>query len=186
MLKRGIVVDCGPWVKTGDGPGDQIALGRMKIAARWIDPERPTRTPRLLPGGERERIEKELGDRDTVQRSSGDVTEGERRLIAWLRPHREEIERQPSGAFESAERIGLSVPIHVAEGGGEPKRPMLRALVIRERQVQRRGKLRRPLEIRAVARFRRLRGSLRGHPAHLHRPYLAATRSRSATGSVAD
>ena len=78
MLERGVVVDCGPGVKAGDGPGDQVALGRMKIPARWIDPERPTRAPRLFPRGEGQRILKELGDRDTVQRSSGDVTEGER------------------------------------------------------------------------------------------------------------
>ena len=40
--ERCVVVDRGPRMKTGDGPGDQVAFGRTKIAARWIDPERPT------------------------------------------------------------------------------------------------------------------------------------------------
>ena len=137
VLERCVVVDRGPRMKTGDGPGDQVALGRVKIAARWIDPERPTGAPGLLPGGEGERILEELGDRDTRPAGSGDVTEHERGLIARLRPHRQEIERQHSGAFESAERIGLRVPVHVSESGRKPKRTVLRSLVVRERDVQR-------------------------------------------------
>jgi hypothetical protein len=60
VLERCVVVDRGPWMKSGDGPGDQVALGRMKITARGIDPKRPTRAAGLLPGGQRERILEEL------------------------------------------------------------------------------------------------------------------------------
>ena len=138
VLERCVVVDRWAWMKTGDGPGDQVALGRMKIAARWIDPEWPTRAPRLFPGGEGERILEELGDRDTVQRALGDVTERARGLIARLRLHRQEIERQYSGAFESAERIGLRVPVHVTGSRRKLKRPVLRSLVVPQNDVQRR------------------------------------------------
>ena len=186
MLERGVVVDCGPRMKTGDGPGDQVALGRMQIAARWIDPERPTRTARLLPGGEGERVLKELGDRDPVQRSSGDVTEGERRLIARLRPHREEIERQPSGALESAERIGLRVPIHVAESGARTE--TAGASCARDTRASSAA----PREAPAASRNPGCRSfqpsqrfSQRSSSASPS-SYLAATRPRSATSSVGD
>src|SRR5439155_22573351 len=56
VLERRVVVDCRSRVKTGDGAGNQVALGRVKIAARWIYPEGPAGPSGLFPGGEGERI----------------------------------------------------------------------------------------------------------------------------------
>src|SRR5260370_34490357 len=149
----------------------------MKIAARWIDPEGPTGAPGLLPGGEGERILEELGDRDAVQGGAGDVTEGERGLIARLRPYWQEIESQHGGAFEPAEWIGLRVPVHVTESGRKPKRTVLRSLVVRKCDVQRGGRLRLLVELRRGGRFRS------GHPHHRNTThYIRGVRSRSVIG----
>src|SRR5260370_27750170 len=146
----------------------------MKIAARWIDPEGPTGAPGLLPGGEGERILEELGDRDAVQGGAGDVTEGERGLIARLRPYWQEIESQHGGAFEPAEWIGLRFPVHVTESGRKPKRTVLRSLVVRKCDVQRGGRLRLLVELRRGGRFRS------GHPHHRNTThYIRGVRSRS-------
>ena len=97
VLERGVVVDRGLRMKTGDGSGDQVALGRMKITARGIDPERPTGAPGLLPGGEGERVLEELGDRDTVQRGLGDVDRARTRVRSAARA-------PPAGDREAAQR----------------------------------------------------------------------------------
>jgi hypothetical protein len=176
VRERRVVVDRRPRMKPGDGSGDQVPFSRVKIAARRIDPKRPTGAPRLLPGGEGEGILKELGDRGTVQRAWSDMTKREDGLIARLRPQRQEIERQYRGAFESAERIGLRVPVQVTESSRKAKRMVFRALVVRQSDVQRRGRLRLLVAIQGSARFRISRS---GHPAPPHGFDLAATGSRS-------
>ena len=124
-------------MKAGDGPGDEIPLGRVKIAARRIDPEGPTTRPGLLPRGERERIVEQPRDGEAIERRWSDETGRECGLVARVRSDREEIERQHRGAFEPAERVGLRVPVQVAESGRKRGRTVLRPLVVRECDVQR-------------------------------------------------
>ncbi len=123
----------------------------MQIAARRIDPERPSRHSRLFPGGERQRILEELRDRDPVQPPSGDATDRERGLIARLWSRRQMIEWEPGGTLESAERIGLCLPVHVAESRRKLEWTVLRSLVVRECDVQVRGSLLRSLAGSVVA-----------------------------------
>jgi hypothetical protein len=91
----------------------------------------------LLPHGERERIVEEPRDGDAVQWGWSDETGRERGLIARFTSDRKKIEGKHRGAFESAERIRLRVPVHVTERGRKPKRTVLRPVVVRERDVQR-------------------------------------------------
>lgn len=46
------------------------------------------------------------------------------------------VEWRARSAFESAERIRLRVPVHIAESGRERKPTVLRSLMVRERDVQ--------------------------------------------------
>ena len=104
----------------------------MKISARGIDTQGPSRSAQLFPGRKAECILKKLSDRRSVDYLCGDVALDECRLIARFGRCEHEFERKNTGPSKSAKWIGLRLPIQIAERRGKSKRMVLGALVVSE------------------------------------------------------
>src|SRR5262245_47364312 len=120
----------------------------MKISARRVDTQGPSRLACLFPGRQGERILKKLGDRRSIECLCGKVAFDECRLVARfgagrsakaiaLRADWHKLERKHAGPGKSAKWIGLCFPIQIAKGWGESKRMVLGALVVSEDDFER-------------------------------------------------
>jgi hypothetical protein len=110
---------------------DQVRLGRVEIAARRIDPERPAGAAKLLPGRQPQGTSEKGRDacvRDRCNRrrrvEQGVVRNIEGEDIPWKGNERR--------AGIAAERIGLCRPVKMTGRPGEAVEMVLRGLVIRE------------------------------------------------------
>ena len=112
-------------------PADQVALGRVQVAARRIDAQRPTAVPILFPGGQRQSVEKEARDILEVRRRGWDQARHKPRLVAG-RLTRRSAARQWDDPCTSIppERLGLIGPVEIAWAGCKCPEVMLGGLVI--------------------------------------------------------
>src|SRR5436190_11013996 len=110
MAIRGVVIHA---LAVGD-----VRFGRMQVAARWIDAERPCRHAGALPGGQPERITQQIAQ--IGMRS--------------VRPRRE---RNLARAGKRPEWIRLRRPVEISERAREPMEMMLGAVVITNDGVDR-------------------------------------------------
>src|SRR5262245_46762443 len=107
----------------------------MKIAARRIDAQSPSRCASLFPGRQGERILKKLSNRPSVEGLCEDVALDECRLVARFGRRRHELERKNTSPGKSAKWIGLCLPIQIAERRGKSRRMVLGALVVGEYEL---------------------------------------------------
>src|SRR6185503_8737160 len=56
VLARSVVIDGGPLANAVDGTAQEIALGRVEVAARRVDAQGPARPTELLPRRQREGV----------------------------------------------------------------------------------------------------------------------------------
>jgi len=108
-----VVIDAGDVAETGRRPRDEVRLGRMQIAARRVDAQRPACAAILLPRREPERVAQEIADARGFSRGVGPRSEQDFAPAA-IRP----------------EWIGLRGPVQIPEGRGESMEVMFRAVVI--------------------------------------------------------
>ncbi|MNF65648.1 hypothetical protein D3C84_474150 [compost metagenome] len=112
------------------GRQQQIGLGRVQIARRRIDPQRPTAAAGLLPGRQRQAVVEQLRQAGPVQRRRRAQRRGEHRVVVGrllLRPV-PQLDQPGTGVTPKGRR--LSRPLQLAGPGGEALRLVLAQLVI--------------------------------------------------------
>jgi hypothetical protein len=134
VQQRTVVIEAWPRGQAVDRRREQVGLGRVQVAARWIDAQRPARCALLLPRRQREAVKQQGVDPRHAERRGRDGARTKQ--VAPARPARQAAARQGQrlGAGIHTKRIGLAVPVEISERGRVPTRPMLAALVVRQHQ----------------------------------------------------
>ena len=119
------------------GLGDeQVALGRVEVAARGVGAQRPPGAAVLLPRGEAERQLEEGPERRPAERARRDrarpveIAPGGREVVACQR------ELDARGARVGPERLRLVRPVEAPGPGSEAVRVMRAALVVAENGLE--------------------------------------------------
>jgi transposase len=114
----------------------------MKVSAGWIHAKRPSRSTVLLPGGQPERVAKQVADRARSQQGRRDRVTAERaeRQVRWcVRPPtglRIWNDRELARAGVGTKRRRLRGPIQIAKRARERVEVVLRAVVIATNGLQ--------------------------------------------------
>jgi hypothetical protein len=107
------VIDAGAIGDAGNGAGDDVGFGRMKIAARRIDAQRPARAAEFLPRRESQRVAEQMADLGVAWRGVGARRQRNFRCAA-----------------KRSERIRLRCPVQITKRSGKPMKVMFGAVVI--------------------------------------------------------
>src|SRR5262249_8814258 len=130
MIAADIVVDAA--VEAGTGRYDEVAFGRMQVAARRVTAQRPARAPELLPGRQPQR--QLAQDRRTVdvEATRGDAAGDMEVAVGGSHSISQERQIEDRCAVVGTEGVRLCRPVEVARSRGVAVKVMLAAPVIGE------------------------------------------------------
>ena len=139
MLPGRVVIKTGGRGNALDLVDEQIAFGRMQVAARRVGSKRPTDLAGLLPGRNGQRALEEARQRECADRGARDrprpieVFVGRRWRCVIRLQTRQGDERRP---LVASKRIGLVRPVQAAERARIPEEVMLGLLVVAHDRAQ--------------------------------------------------
>ncbi len=119
-------------IQAGQRGRQQIALGRMQVAAGGIAAQRPARGTVLLPGGQAERQFEQRPDAVAVERHRRRQPPSAQVAEARVQPVGDQRQRGARRTFEAAEGIGLRRPVQMPGPWRIGAQPVLAFLVVVE------------------------------------------------------
>ena len=163
---------------------DQVALGRMQVAAGRIATQRPARTAEFLPRGKRQRQFEQDAEVHMIKRHRRRQTAATQVVVARHQPIGGERQRQLRRAGVAAPRVGLVRPVEATRPRRVAFGPVLAVLVVgTDRHRGAPGGNRTIFIINLVAenRARVATMRIRCHPDVLVARYIAARRRMHAS-----
>ena len=128
VVTADVVID--PAVEARQVGGDDVAFGRMQVAARGVAAQGPRAAVEGLPGRDRKRELEQYSDRLTSYRRGRRQPAGPHVREADVHLVGGERKGDARGAFVGAEGIGLVCPVEIAGPGRVAAQLMLAALVV--------------------------------------------------------
>ena len=130
MLARRIVSDDRPVDEILYRTADEVAFGRMQVAARGIHPQSPGHVARALPSRDSQAVEKQLRHAGPIQGCRCHMPRGEGWSVGWKRAWLRMFQVDQSGAPVAAKWVRLRGPIQIARPPRKAIQAVLRLLVV--------------------------------------------------------
>jgi len=121
-----VVINRGRAGQSLDRAGDDVGFGRVKVAARRVGAQRPSRIAELFPRREAQGVSQDGADVPAMADCGLRIAD-RWRIVGCVGPR---VERVLARTGERSKRVGLRRPVEIAEGTGEAVEVVLGPVVI--------------------------------------------------------